>query len=314
MIKKRKNIQQQAEWLNVQTFNNYYVMLEEYALNMFEWEGLPEEISVRYLELQLLRNGSVTFFHDKSMGGYIALSGANGGQLNIYNDPTTSNISTTTGYYKEVKIPTPLELKKHADGVERLDTEKHGVIMYNNMTRTPTVPFLRLYAERLTEVERTIDVNLKAQKTPILILTDDGQVLTLKNVYMKYDGNEPVIFGVKKGFDPDAVTVLKTDAPFVADKLMEYKHNLWNECMTFLGIGNAKQDKRERLVADEVKANDEQILQRRFSMLRAREIACEQINQLFGLNVSVKFKLNEYKKELDTEGEETDGDFGVIIN
>jgi metal-dependent amidase/aminoacylase/carboxypeptidase family protein len=107
---------------------------------------------------------------------------------------------------------------------------------------------------------------------------------------VQYEGHEPVIYGNKSGFDKDAIQVLKTDAPYVADKIMQYKHDLWNEVMSFLGVGNAKQDKKERLVAAEVSANDEQIEMAREIMLKARQDACEKINKMFGTNISVKFK------------------------
>jgi hypothetical protein len=103
------------------------------------------------------------------------------------------------------------------------------------------------------------------------------------------------------------VQALQTGVHFVADKLMAYKHNLWNEAMTFLGIGNAKQDKKERLVEAEVSANDEQIQSSRYVMLRARQEACEKINDMFGLNISVDFKLNIDNKVEEVEENDDDG-------
>jgi hypothetical protein len=127
------------------------------------------------------------------------------------------------------------------------------------------------------------------------------------NAYEKWEGNEPFIFGYKTGFDKDAFQVLNTPVPFVADKLLAYKHNLWNEAMTFLGIGNAKQDKKERLVADEVAANDEQIESSREVMLKARQIACEQINRKFGLNITVDYRLRELQQEEQPKEGESGG-------
>ena len=142
---------------------------------------------------------------------------------------------------------------------------------------------------------RTIDLNVEAQKTPILITCPENQKLALENVYKKYKGNRPVIY-TDSEFNLDGIKVLKTDAPFVADKLTDYKHDLWNEVMTFLGVNNANQDKRERLVADEVGANDEQIEQARYNMLDARKEACRKINDMFGLNIDVKFRNDKVQK------------------
>jgi len=216
--------------------------------------------------------------------------GMYGGKVNYYEEPTDYN-AVSVGYNRT------------------LDPDE-GVIIWNNYSRTSLIKTIRAYAYRLYQVEKTMDVNINAQKTPIIILVDETQRLTLQNLYMQYEGNEPFMFGNKSGFDKDALQVLETGAPFVSDKLMAYKHNWWNEAMTFLGVGNAKQDKKERLVEAEVSANDEQIQSSRYSMLNARQDACEQINKMFGLNVSVDFRLNKEANDRDEKlgkGEEKNG-------
>jgi hypothetical protein len=277
-----------AQIQNDETYLMYYNRLRDYALSLFEWSGLPESINERFLEIKMLEEGRVVFFEDNNLG-YLALPVMYGQMLNVYQEPTVYH-AVTTGYNKEL-------------------TPDSAVIIWNNLSRTSFLNTIRNYALRLYQVERTMDVNINSQKTPVLILAEESQRLTLKNAYKQYDGNEPFIFGNKSGFDLDAFQVLKTDAPFVTDKLMTYKHNLWNEAMTFLGIGNAKQDKKERLVSEEVKSNDEQIFSSREVMLIARRQACEQINKMFGLNVSVDFKLNKEKEEQESEDMDQDGIF-----
>jgi hypothetical protein len=130
----------------------------------------------------------------------------------------------------------------------------------------------------------------------------------MENTMKQWDGYEPYIFGNKKGFDKEAIQVLPTPVPFVADKLMQYKHDIWNQAMTWLGIGNAKQDKKERLVSDEVAANDEQIESSREVMLKARQLACDKINKMFGLNISVNYRLREIQEEQQEEAEQEGAD------
>lgn len=270
-----------AELRNDLTYMMYYNRLRDYALSLFEWQGLPESINERFLEVKMLEEGRVVFFEDPTKG-FLALPVMYGQNINVYEEPTVYT-AVTTGYQRELN-------------------PDNAVIIWNNLSRTSFLNTIRNYAERLYHVERIMDVNIQAQKTPILLLADESQRATLQNAYKHWDGNEPFIFGNKSGFDLDSFQVLKTDAPFVTDKLLTYKHNLWNEAMTFLGIGNAKQDKKERVVTDEVKANDEQIFSSREVMLIARRQACEKINQMFGLNISVDFKLN---KEAEEEEEKT---------
>ena len=153
----------------------------------------------------------------------------------------------------------------------------------------PTESTIRLFCTRLYEVERSLDTNIKSCKTPILLLCDEKQRLTLKNLYMKYDGNQPFIFGDKDLFTKGStITSIKTEAPYLADKLMEYKRAIWNEALTFLGINNVAEEKKERLVTDEASGNNELINMNLNSYYKLRKKACEEINRKYGLNVNVK--------------------------
>jgi hypothetical protein len=273
-----------AEHQNDSTYLMYYQRLTDYALSMFEWEGLPDSINKRFLELTILYQGRAVFFQDPNLG-YLAMPVNYGGVINYYHEPTSYQ-AYSIDYQKDLNLDT-------------------GVIIWNNFSRTSIMPIIQEYARRLYQVERAMDVNIQTQKFPVVFLTDESQRLTFQNLMEQYDGNEPFIFGNKQGFNSDSVQALQTGIPFVADKLMEYKHNLWNEAMTFLGIGNAKQDKKERLVEAEVSSNDEQIQSSRFVMLQARQYACEQINQMFpDLNISVDFKLNKEQQQEEIEEEE----------
>jgi len=280
--------QQTDNWVkNQRTYRMYLNRLIDMYLSLFEWKGLPESINVRYLEMTLLEQGKVIFFYDESMG-YLALNGNVTG-FNVYNEPTDYEVYAPIGYHKTLNID-------------------NAVVIWNTFRREPYIEVFEQYAERLYEITRTQDVNVKAQKTPVLIKTSDAQRLTMQNLYQQYDGNAPFIFG-DKGLDTQLFEVLKTDAPYVADKLQVLKNEIWNEAMTTIGVNNAKQDKKERLVADEVAANDEQVEQMRDVMLDARRIACDQINKMFGLNISVDYKLRQKSdKMFDMEVGENEQD------
>lgn len=269
-------------WLNDATYHMYLNRLVDIYLSLFEWKGLPDSINIRYLEMELLEQGKVIFFEDETMG-YLALNG-NATGFNVYNEPIDYEVYAPIGYHKTLNI-------------------NNAVIIWNTYRREPYWNVFEQYAQRLANITRTQDVNISAQKTPVLIKVSEQQRLTMNNLYQQYDGNKPFIFG-DKGLDVSGFDVLKTDAPYVADKLQVLKNEIWNEAMTFLGVGNAKQDKKERLVAAEVSANDEQIEQSRAVMLDARQLACEQINKMFGLNVSVDYKLNKISDNIVLEGGE----------
>ena len=262
-------------FLNSWTTIDYLNRLKEYALNMFEWINLPKTVDARFIELVLFEEGKINFFEDKLIG-FLALRVNESGKQNVYNEFDKKYIYANNGFRRTRNL-------------------RNSVTIYNNYLRTPTYTTVNLYAIRLARVTRAIDLNIEAQKTPILITCPENQKLSLKNVYEQYKGNAPVIY-TDSEFNLDSVKVLNTNAPFVVDKLTLYKHDLWNEVMTFLGVNNSNQDKKERLVANEVDANDEQIEQARFNMLDARKDACKKINDMFGLNIDVKFRNDNVQK------------------
>lgn len=259
-----------AKSLNDLTFTDYYYRLMLLARSLYKWDNLPNGISEKWIERFLFNEGKCVFFKHPDLG-FMVTKIADNGQLNPYDEPTL--------------------ITAHATNMDNVLLKNYveGVIISNNDDNIPTTMTLQLYALRLAEISRTIDVNIGAQKTPNLILCSDKQLMTMKNVYKQYNGNEPVIYG-NKDLDIDSIRVLKTDAPIVFDKLQLHKHAVWNECMTFLGLGNANQDKKERLVTDEVQANNEQIEASANIMLKARQEACDKINKLFGLNIKVSLR------------------------
>ena len=146
----------------------------------------------------------------------------------------------------------------------------------------------RMFARRLADIDRTIDVNISAQKTPVLIESDSNTLLSLKNAYKQYEGNFPVIFG-KKGI-ADNVKVLMTGAPLVAPALQQLKQTIWNDALESLGIANHGADKKERVNTLEIQANQGGTIASRYSGLIAREQACDAVNKMFGTNIGVRYR------------------------
>lgn len=270
MSKSAKKRWQSAE-LNNKTYIDYYNRLMELALNVFEWENLPPSVDERFLELTLYEMGYCLYFNDEIIGN-LALTCTIGGELDVYRIPVLRRAYAVNGYNK-------------------MCSTKDSVLIFNNYLHTPTQLTIELFARRLYEIERAIDINVKAQKTPTLILSSEQQRLTMQNLYMQYDGNEPFIFG-DKNMDIEGIKSLKTDAPFVADKLENLKHQIWNEALTFCGIENSNQDKKERLVSDEVGSNYGNVEAQRNVMLNARKQAVKKINAMFDTNIDVHFRSN----------------------
>lgn len=278
------NMKSMTKNLNNMTYTLYYYKLSAIAMAVFEWENLPNNIDGRWIEKYLFNYGECMFFKDDILGEMV--SKVNRNDINHYDEPVDL-YPVATSYTNS---------KGYKNGEE-------CVLIKNNDFSFPTNIATQLYAYRLADITRTQDVNINAQKTPVLIKCSEKQRLTLRNVYQQYQGNEPVIYGDKTS-DFQDIEVLKTDAPVIFDKLQLQKHQLMNEYLTMLGINNANMDKKERLVDDEVQANNDEVEFFLETMLKTRERACEEINRIFGTNISVKRRVEYNPVNDDPEGSE----------
>lgn len=256
--------------INDRTMIDYIDRLKMLSISLFTWKGLDDIAGTgasRFLELSLYEDGKGVFVKDDELG-YMALKVSPSDKLNVYMLPVKV-MCWSIGYNKQYAF----------DDV---------VYIMNNELQKPTREFMELFAYRLYETERTIDINLQAQKTPILIEGDTKTILTLKNVYMQYSGNTPFIFGNKQFDISNKLNVLKTDAPYIIDKLDIHKHQIFNDALTVLGIDNANTDKKERLITNEVESNEQLITYYLNCYYKTRKKACDDINKKFGLNISIE--------------------------
>ena len=283
--------------LNNATFNDYLNRFKRIALSMFEWVNLPSSMDARYLEKCLFYNGQAALLKDKTYG-FINTKAAANGYVNIYGLPTKINcfsysyqsIRTLYTGLNENLSPAQMEYQKNNE----------CILVMNNEDRLPTAGSLELFAWRLYNADRTCDVNITAQKTPVLIVTDEKQRLTMMQMYNQYNGNQPFIFGDKNLLtDGMKLEAIKTESPYIVDKITDYKKEIWNEALTFLGINNIARDKKERLTENESSENNELVNLNLQAMLIPRIRACKQFNEKFGLTgtdkeISVRVRSDLY--------------------
>ena len=286
MARKRKTKFAESLYMNDRTYIQYYNRLTELATTMFSWKNLPDTIDARFLEMTLFSDGVAVFFKDDVMG-FLALQCMIGGKLNVYRIPVDRTAYATNGYNQKLNAT-------------------NSVLIFNNYLHTNSTLDVEMFSKRLYNLDRAIDVNANAQKTPVLIQCDDTEKLTMLNLYKEYDGNQPFIFG-SKSLNTKGLTVLKTDAPYVADKLYTLKTQIWNEALTYLGISNTNVTKKERMITDEVQKNMGGVIASRYSRLEMRKQACKEINEMFGLNIDVEYR-SDFDVDVDAFEDESVGD------
>lgn len=267
---KRKNLFNESLILNKHTYTQYLNWLTELAISMFKWKNLPETVDARYIEMQLFLSGAMVYFNDEVIGD-LCLNCLSQGRMDVYGYPIIRRAYSAYNNYQRLLKP------------------NNSVVIYNNYMRTNSVLDVQMYARRLYNIDRIIDVNVNAQKTPVIVRATEKQRMTMMQLYMQYDGNEPFIFG-DKDLDLNSLAVLKTDAPYVADKLYALKTEIWNEALTHLGISNVNINKKERLITNEVSRTQGGTIASRYSRLDSRQEAAEKINKMFSHDIEVDYR------------------------
>lgn len=253
---------------------NYYTYLmklrqcRSLAENVFCYENMPEMIDVSYMNAVLVNKGAIAFFKDEVMG-LIALPFSISGKLDVYGRPQRIIAYGKNGYNK------PLN-------------KGEFVIMYDNYGRYPLILDIYQYSERLAELERTKDINIRQQRTPRIWQTSDEKMRTLKDILNNVDAYSDDVIAYDS-FAIDEINGVLLPAPFVADKLQDEKEKLWNEFLRLIGVSNVSIQKKERNIKDEISASNGGTIASRFNRFEPRKKALEQIKEKFGIDIKVSY-------------------------
>lgn len=258
-----------SQLTNMKTYLMYREEMLTLAENVFEFKNLPEFIDVSYLNKTLLRNGSIAFFKDEILG-LIALPYDVIGNFDIYGRPLNIMARAANGtYYKKL-------------------SRDEFVIMYDNNGRYPIFLDICQMAERIALSKRTIDVNIVQQRTPRIWKTSQDKKRTLQDMLSNIDGMEENI-ATYESIDIDDMNVVLAPAPFVADKIDLHLDKEWAEFYRLIGVANLVEQKKERMIRDEMSASQGGTIASRFSRFEPRKRAIDEINAKFGTNIEVSY-------------------------
>ena len=301
MGRKKAYTNEEALFLNNVSYNMNVNMLFNLATTIYQWEGLPETIDKRMLEKSLIKNGMVAFYENE-LNYLIALPASPSKNFTLYGNPTAVQVFGFNG------MTTNLEYSEFLE-------ESECVLCFNNYTRSSDMPVIELYANRLTNIERSLDVNISLQKFPALIKTAQEQKLTMENLMVKAMGNVPIIYG-DKNMNLEGIEVLDLKIPFIADKLYQTKRNLFSDILSYFGVESSAIDKKERVQSAEVDSSLGFMQAQRAVHLIPRQQCAEQLNKKYGLNVSVNIakEFTNIEKILFKGGEDNGTVYNTVEN
>lgn len=276
-----KKLKTNAQARNNRVYIHNVKRLYKKAISMFEWINMPKEIDTRYLEKTLVEQGHICFFKDEKLDKFMCLQCTIGGRFNVYDLPTDYHVYTPSGYNRDLDM-------------------SNSVVIYSDLAHDNLMPVIYYHAENISNVERTIDINLNQLKRPYVFLVPENKISSVKALFRQIKDNEELIIG-SNDLSVEGLSIENTITPNNTIDLYTLKKKYYNEALTDLGISNFSDDKKERLLAGEITSNEEDVYLNRANMLEARKQACKLINEMFGLNIDVKFRYeeNETKSEID---------------
>lgn len=299
---KPRTIREDAIILNNDTFDDYCGRFYKIATSIFEWINLPDSMDGEYLEHCLFYKGMASMLKTEEYG-YINTKATASGDFNIYGRPT--QLTCYSYSFNEIRnVYNGLIL--NVDGEDQNDPLSECILVRNTLLARPTFASMRLFALRLTELERTMDTNVKRCKDPYILKATKSQEMTVRQVFQDLDNNVPAMVVDKNGLDLKDIDSIPLKVDFLGNDMMAYKKEIMNEALTVLGINNLG-EKRERLISDETNSNNELINMNLMSYLTPRKQACKEFNEKYGLtgesaiDVRVRSDLdNIVKREMST--------------
>lgn len=258
-----------AQLQNVNMYWRWRQDLRQLYSSVFRWNNMPKEIDMLVVERWLMDIGHVAFFKDTELDEYIILPFTYAGKLDVYGNPVDITAYGSNGYHRVLR-------------------RGEYVPIYDNLLKVTNARILETYATRMAEIDRVIDVNIAAQKTPVLIEGDSDTIDGVKTAYNQFNQNEPVIVS-HKGALQSTLSVYKTDAPIVFPQLQVQKKDMLDEILAFVGILNVGRYKSQHMIRSEVLAINGLGFAERTVRNDPRDIAVNNINEMFGLNISVEY-------------------------
>ena len=268
-----------TEFLNNRNYLFYFDMIKNALMSSYDILGLPLSCN-KWCYKQQMFEGLGVIFNDDDMNEIV----------NMWVSPTKKLMWNGD--------PEEITARSVFNGYEKKLEYKDCAIIWDNNLHKSMADVINMYAIRLANMDRIIDINVNAQKTPLLLLIKDEKLkVTIKNMYEQYIGNMPAIWG-EKNVPEDFLKVLKTDAPFIAPALHDLRVRILGEVLSYCGIDNVAYEKRAQMSNDEIEMSTGLQKLTLSSRIQTQQDCWDRANAKFGLNVKIvanRENVNELK-------------------
>lgn len=294
-----------ASYQNNMTFMNTFMKLFNFAINTFEWKGLPDTVNEKYFEYALLFNGQAAIADDKNLS-YIGLPFSYGSDLNIYGDTNKIRLYGTNGYSQE--------FNSYIRGLNDENLNINAVRCFDNRVGYPYITYIYNAAIRITQTLRSIDVAVKKLKNPYIFAGDKSNEADYKKLFESLENNDEAIL-LQKGLEKNDLNIndVHIDVQVVVELWNQYER-LVNNIQETLGVtNNPNFDKKSGVNSDEINSNNQSTSINLDIRLKTREEFCEDLKDCFGLDVSVGIRhqnMIEAYDLVDNDNEQEDNEDG----
>ena len=167
------------------------------------------------------------------------------------------------------------------------------VPIWNNEDLLSSWDIIRPWVIRYAKTQAVRDNNLVYCNYPAIITVVNG-----KDLEAKYAGNvlkdlHSMVIQDGSATPMKNIDVLDFGVPYILDKLGMERDAYGNDALQAIGINVLDFEKKERVIQDEVNANTERIKTITGTPLELRKQAVEQIDEMFGVRLSVEKRVND---------------------
>lgn len=266
---------------NIDNYYRYITQFTENVLSIFEWENLPEEIPNYILEEYLMRYGCICLYQ-KDFIDTVSHETYKKWLVRPY------TIIRYNDYWQPIEIQT-ISITSESD---TLFSDKF-TFCYNNKSGVPTFSYAIWFANKMNEIETSINIAVKQLRSPYLFEGTQASKKAFDDLFRRLEKGDTHYYVISDNFFNERGAVkhdlLNTNAVQRIESLYMLKEKYMQEWYTLIGAHTNLNNKNERLTENESLGYNEIGNFNIAGMLQMRKSFCRDCRNKFGLDIDVHF-------------------------